>query len=131
MNKSVQAALLCFALTAPYAVFAQSSCDQLQVAVEDGIKEISFQSLTRYSDNSAPRLTNRKLEQLAQIGMIQANLTLMQASKCNLPKAPVQEKAYKESAGKCLTALDSPVERGAEVKPLSECDRTKWIREAK
>ena len=131
MNKSVRATLLYFSLSVPCAVFAQANCDQLQAAIEDEMKEVSFHSLSGVTDNSAPRQTNRKLEQLVQIGMIQINLTLMQASKCNMPKVPVQGKAYKESVWKCINAFEAPGERGAEAKPLTECDRSKWVRDVK
>ena len=132
MNKLVCTGLLLAAvLSAPSAVFAQANCDQLQAAIDDGMKEVTFQWVEGRRDDNFPRQTNRKLEQLTLIGMVQANLTLMQAAKCNFQKTPIKENTYMEGAFQCLKALNAPTERGAEVKPLIECDRTKWVRSTK
>lgn len=104
---------------------AQTACDRLAEAIETSAKEISFYAVDGALDNSAPRATNRKLEQNMHVGLIQANLTLMQANKCPLPKAPFSESGYKDSAFTCVAAA---MRGGDPTKQLPECDRAKWVR---
>ena len=107
---------------------AQNVCDQLNVAVENGVKELSFYAMSGIFDDSAPRATNRKLSQVFQMGMIQANLQLLQANKCALPKLPVSEYSYKANALQCELAGSRASRQKESNAPLPECDRATWDR---
>jgi hypothetical protein len=62
------------------------------------------------------------------LGEIQANLTLMQANKCAMPKAPVDYGPYLTQALKCNIARSSALRAGDHNLP-AECDRDKWVRQ--
>ena len=128
MRKIFIAALLasCFA-SGP--ALANSVCDQFAYAIESSVKEISHYSRGGSIDNSAPRAANRKLDQSIHVGLIQANLTMMQAAKCTLPKEPIQENSYGSAAFKCEMAAFKAGQSGSPATtPLPECDRDKWVR---
>ncbi|MFZ6745254.1 hypothetical protein ACO0LC_18675 [Undibacterium sp. JH2W] len=105
-----------------------STCEQLSIAVEGGVKELAYYEMTGILDNSAPRETNRKLNQVLQMGAIQANLLLMQANKCVLPKLPISETAYRANALQCELASGRASRSKEGNTPLAECDRAAWSR---
>jgi hypothetical protein len=101
---------------------SQGTCDALAAAVEGGVRDLAHYSFDGTFDSSAMRETNRQLQKVVASNLIQANLTLMQANRCPLPKLPVDEYAYRSAALKCLSA----------VKPKDgvapECIRPNWVR---
>ena len=113
-----------FAQAADTATMAQQAktCDALATEVEASVKELAYYSVNGAFDDSAPRETNRKLQKVVASNLIQANLALMQANKCTLPKLPIYESAYRSAALKCLSA-EQPKDGVA-----PECVRTKWSR---
>lgn len=120
--------LVCTAGSQAQTKVVDPTCEALGLAVEGGVKELSFYEVTGILDNSAPRETNRKLNQVLQMGGIQANLLLMQANKCALPKTPVSEIAYRANAFQCEFA-SSRVSRSKDVTTqIPECDRATWNR---
>ena len=104
---------------------AQANCDAFNEAIDSSIKEISFLSAEGIGDNSAPRESNRKTNQLFHMSMINANLVLMQAGKCPLPKTPIHQHAYKISAQKCMLAIL----KANGTNPLPDCDRSAWVKQ--
>ena len=97
-------------------------CEGLAAEVDASLKELAYYSIDGTFDDSAPRETNRKLQKVIASNLIQANLTLMQANKCALPKLPIYENAYRSAALKCFT-VDQPKDGVA-----PECIRSKWVR---
>jgi hypothetical protein len=122
----MKTALFLVALAMHSAAFSQSVCEDLARAAEDNVKEMAYAVTDGSSDNSAPRETNRKLNQIAQSSMLNANLMLMAANKCTMPKLPVSEKSYRDSASECSLAHRMP--KSGQPAPLAECDRSKWVR---
>ena len=100
----------------------QTVCDSLAASVEEGVKDLSHYRFDGAFDNSAVRETNRQLQKVVTTNLIQANLTLMQANKCVLPKLPINDYAYRSAALKCATST-KPKD---EVAP--ECVRPNWTR---
>jgi hypothetical protein len=98
------------------------ACDALAAEVEASVKELAYYSIDGTFDDSAPREANRKLQKVVASNLIQSNLALMQGNKCQMPKQPIYESAYRSSALKCFTA-EKPKEGVA-----PECIRTNWTR---
>ena len=96
-------------------------CEALATEVESSLKELAYYSVNGNFDDSAPRETNRKLQKVVAANLIQANLALMQANKCAMPRLPIYESAYRSAALKCLTAEQTDT-------AAPECIRTKWSR---
>jgi hypothetical protein len=106
----------------PKAQGPQANCETLAAAVEAGVRDLAFYSIDGTFDNSAVRETNRQLQKVVASNLIQANLTLMQANRCALPRLPVDEGAYRSAALKCFTAT-KPKDGVA-----PECVRPTWTR---
>jgi hypothetical protein len=104
----------------------QSGCDRFAVAVEDGVKALAA---TAQYDGAANEV-QRKLESNSILKEIQANLTLMQANKCQLPKDPVGSRWYFSAAFQCDMARNKALRAGDKQQP-PECDRDRWVREPK
>lgn len=102
-------------------------CENLGTAIESGMKELSFIRVDGAADNSAARESNRQLEKVVVTNLMQLNIGLMQANRCNLPKTPFSDSAYYLSALSCSNALlKAQLDRSSES-PV-ECDRSKWSR---
>jgi hypothetical protein len=102
-------------------------CDNLAAAVESGAKELSFIRVDGAADNSAARESNRQLQKVVATNLMQMNLSLMQANRCNLPRVPFSDSSYYLSALSCSTALLKSQLNQVSDSP-AECDRSKWTR---
>jgi hypothetical protein len=111
-----------FAQAADRAPALAGSCEALAATVEAGVRDLAFYSIDGTFDSSAARETNRQLQKVVASNVIQANLTLMQANRCALPKLPIDENAYRSAALKCFTAA-KPKDGVA-----PECIRPTWTR---
>jgi hypothetical protein len=68
---------------------------------------------------------SRELQRSNAISRIQANLVLMQANKCALPKEEISDKRYINAALQCEIAKSKAQRAGEKASP-AECDRDKW-----
>ena len=99
-------------------------CDEIRSMVEDDVKSMAESTMDTGNDVVS------QLRKLTSIGQIQANLTLMQANKCQLPKSAVDYRPYLYSASRCAIAKSAAQRAGSNARPL-ECDRDTWTRESR
>lgn len=128
MNAAIAAALALLmtpALAAAQAPAAAGPCRGLALAVESGLKDLSY---TRFASNarSAPQATQLAAEQQNRIALIGLNLTLMSAHRCPMPTAPISDMTYSLNALQCVTAeLDEALGKG-DGSRAAKCRRLDW-----
>lgn len=105
-------------------------CDELSASVEAGNKELSAAGVYDFFEENAFRETNRQLKMVVASNIIQSNLVLMQANKCQLPKTPVANNLYISNSLQCEAAR-SKAARLKEKDLPEECDRSKWVSKSK
>lgn len=101
-------------------------CDELSASIDAGSKELSAAGVSDFFGDSAFKETNRQLKMVVASNIIQSNLVLMQANKCQLPKAPIANNLYISNSLQCEAAL-SKAARLKEKDSPTECDRSKWV----
>lgn len=108
---------------------ADKICEDLAKAVEFGQKELAAATVADVFDGSSKEPL-RVAKQSVALLRIQANIQLMQGSKCALPKEPISATPYTDAALQCEIALSKA--QMAKQKDLpEECNRDKWSRYVK
>ncbi|WP_124081511.1 hypothetical protein [Pigmentiphaga humi] len=100
------------------------ACTALSGEVDAGLKELAMDRLY-VIDDSAPRETNRKLSAIYDLNVIQANIALMAANKCNPIAQPISDRAYHDAAYACDREAES-MSGSSDLKPAPKCDRSTW-----
>lgn len=97
-------------------------CDRIQAGIEVALKEIAYNSLSGFLDNSAPRETNRQTKINGYWQSIEVQLLHANALRCPAPTRLLVWDAYKRAALFCYT--EERASRGREA-----CDRNSWLRD--
>jgi hypothetical protein len=113
---AVGAALLS---TSAWAQTSGTACPAISEAYDLALKEIAYANVKAVMTRSAAQATQVASEQSTQVAMAHANLDLLIASRCPLPKQPVSEKVYMAPALECHVA-------SGEVEMKAKCDRKTW-----
>jgi hypothetical protein len=108
--------------------FAQSPCDEFAREIDRGLREIAYFDEPAYKETAASE-ASRKMDRAYEVSRMQANLSLMLANRCAMPKYPMEPRIYAENAYKCRRA--APIASVAYGEFPTECDRTKWVKSGK
>jgi hypothetical protein len=110
--------------------YAQDACTRLSTAIDDSLKEISHQYASGILEDSAMRATHQSTVIGNQLQLIDLNLRLLEAAKCQVPKEPITQDAYLSAALDCHTAgMKMKMPRAGEKPSVPpECDRKTWKR---
>ena len=128
MNKLLNLASLIIVSAAPIPAFAQSSgsvCADLQGQWDLIEQNLAAKFADSVSDNSAPRETNRGIDELNYNVRATLLYDLMKDNDCPLPKKLPTGNDYMTAALKCRTEMIGS--RGSQL-PES-CKRANWRRE--
>ncbi|MGN6495938.1 MAG: hypothetical protein ACTHK5_01155 [Tsuneonella sp.] len=101
---------------------ASGKCAALSADYDQYEKAMASRFAESVGDNSAPRATNRAIEDSNSLSQAQITLVLMQASHCTLPDHAPSIKRYLTEALTCST--DRLKAGGADA---PSCDMKKWI----
>lgn len=103
----------------PAAAQVGANCPAISDAYEAALKDLAYASTKGMLTRSAPQATQTASEQMVSLARAQANLDLLIASRCPLPKSPVSEQAYMSAAADCALASD-------EAQMRAKCARSEW-----
>ena len=86
---------------------SQASCSATQAQLETNVKNIARAQYSASGDNSAPRATMRMAEATLFAQLANANLTLLIAMKCPLPREPIDPGQYRIKALQCAADMSA------------------------
>ena len=100
---------------------AAGKCAALSADYDQYEKAMASRWADGIADNSAPRATNRAIEDSNALMQAQITLTLMQANRCSLPDHAPSIKKYVSEA---LTCSTDRLKAGADA---PSCDMKTWV----
>jgi hypothetical protein len=106
---------------------ADPMCERFAQAIEDGQKELAFHDISVLGESGSAE-SSRLQAKVVDALLIQTNVQLAAAHKCQPQKLPIDDSAYSRSAWACRYAKPSP--SAPATAGIPECDRSKWTRNA-
>lgn len=97
-------------------------CKSAEQLIDVSLKAVAFWDAMEDWENSAPRVTNYKLAQVAERVNLQSQLTHMQMLGCPAFQAPLDSRSFRKAAQTCVNAKSSEERQ-------TNCERSKWARE--
>ena len=110
-----------FAQAPSIAPLSGDVCRDTQYAINDALKDLAalhYAETQAIGSDSAPRQTARLAQAELDIASANANLALLEAAKCPLPKYPVSSAVYADAAGECVLASAADHQ--------AKCERANW-----